>query len=242
MTLGELRVHRVVSPARTPRIHADNPPLVCVLLHGFGAPGDDLVGLANALAPASRETIFLFPEALLPPRGRADFGGARAWWMIDIARLQRAQELGRERDLSEEVPDGLAAARTAVIEMLDRVSLELPEHRLVLGGFSQGSMLALDVALRDPRPLAGLVLLSSTIIAQQEWWPRLTERKHLPVFQSHGTGDPILSHAIATRLHEALAAAGLDATFDSFAGGHTIPAQTLARLGGWLEDLRPHAA
>ena len=102
--------------------------------------------------------------------------------------------LGTIERLVEDVPAGLAEARASVVAMLDAYERETstPSDRIVLGGFSQGSMLALDVALHTERALAGLVVLSGTLIASNEWLPLMAARKDLPVFQSHGTSDPIL--------------------------------------------------
>src|SRR6185436_6402729 len=87
----------------------DGPAVV--LLHGFGAPGDDLVPLAREL-DAPPGTRFVFPEAplRLPPQ----YGGGRAWWMIDLERIQRSIALGRPRELVREVPAGLAEANALV--------------------------------------------------------------------------------------------------------------------------------
>jgi phospholipase/carboxylesterase len=224
-----LRVRRVRLGGRTPRNDGDKPPIACVLLHGYGAPGDDLIPLAQSLCLPGAE--LLFPEAPLS----AGFG--RAWWQIDIAALERAIALGLERDMSEEVPPGLTSAREAVMETLEGIAHELPEHAIVLGGFSQGAMLALDVALHDERALAGLVLLSGTLIAHEEWRSLLPGRKGLPVFQSHGKDDLILSFPLALRLSEILTAAGLSVAFHPFPGGHGIPPSVLAALEAWLQQL-----
>jgi phospholipase/carboxylesterase len=140
------------------------------------------------------------------------------------------------------VPEGLADARAAVVALLDALrddpELAPPGHRLVRGGFSQGAMLSLDVALRQPdRSLAGIVLLSGTLLAEEEWLPRIGARRGLPVFQSHGTEDALLPFGIAERLRDALQAGGLDVTFERFVGPHTIPHGTLTRLGAWLRAL-----
>jgi phospholipase/carboxylesterase len=109
--------------------------------------------------------------------------------------------------------------------------------RLVLGGFSQGAMLATDITLRDPRPLAGLVILSGTLLAEDVWRPLMPARKGLRVFQSHGTSDPILPYVIAERLRDALAAAGLDVAFQSFDDGHGIPPDVLRGLSSFLAGI-----
>ena len=245
LKLGRLNVRRFVKPGATVENLGDiskasvTPPLVLVLSHGFGAPGDDLVALSAEL-DVPPGTVMLFPEALhslrefVTPLSQS----ARAWWMIDMARLERAIARKEARDLAGEVPEGLADARAAMNEMLDALGETVPLDRLVLGGFSQGAMLSLDVAQRNPeRKLAGLVLLSGTLLAEREWAPRMAGRKGTPVFQSHGETDPVLPFSVAERLRDALTAAGLDVAFDPFPGPHTIPPRTLQRLGVWLRSL-----
>ncbi|GMV17446.1 MAG: hypothetical protein HS104_12255 [Polyangiaceae bacterium] len=205
-------------------------PLV-VLLHGFGAPGSDLVPLWRELSPPPG-TRFAFPEA---PLGLG-LDDARAWWMIDMLKLEAALSRGELRDLTRDVPDGIAEARALVSEMLDGLERELGVEgsRVVLGGFSQGAMLALDVALRSERPLAGLVLLSGTLLAEDEWLPLMPKRAGLPVLQSHGRLDPLLPFAIAERLRDELARAGLPVKFIPFNGGHEIPGSALDGLDQFL--------
>lgn len=207
---------------------------VVVLLHGFGAPGTDLVPLHQVFRVAE-DVRWVFPEAPLDlsPMG---FGpGARAWWMIDIAALERAQMTGEVRDRSQDIPEGLAPAREAMIELLDTVQRELSPSTLVLGGFSQGAMVSMDVALHDDRPLAGLIELSGTLLAESEWQPRMAARAGLPVLQSHGRQDPLLPFTIARRLEELTKEAGMDTTFVAFDGGHEIPRATLEAMQRFLD-------
>jgi phospholipase/carboxylesterase len=204
---------------------------VVVLLHGFGAPGEDLVGLWRQFA-APRGTRYVFPAAPID-LGPANAGG-RAWWMIDLEARIRRDRLGK-RDVNE-IPDGLDDARPLVDALLDEATRVLapPAGTLVLGGFSQGAMLSLDVALRSSRPLAGLVLMSGTHIAADEWAPRLAGRRDVPVFMSHGREDPILGFAIDEGLKDTLVAAGFQVEWAPFSGGHGIPPQVVDRVGAFL--------
>jgi phospholipase/carboxylesterase len=248
LRFGPLRVRRLVKGDLTSGKNTESAPLTCILLHGFGAPGDDLVGLVSGM-DVPDGTVFFFPEAL---HSLQDFisdpglGDARAWWMIDITAMQRAMLTGQLRDLSAQVPDGLADARAAITEMLDAMAKtyswsEEEDRRVVLGGFSQGAMLSLDVALRDPsRKLSGVVILSGTLIAEHEWTSLFPKRKGMPVFQTHGTSDPILPFEIAERLRDAMKSAGVDVTFESFAGPHTISPRVLSKLSAWLRDATIH--
>ncbi len=210
-------------------------PLV-VLLHGFGAPGDDLVALWHYLKVPDA-VRFLFPAA--PLRLDMGFGDARAWWMLDMERIAQARAQGRWEELSQEVPRGLAPARTQIHEVLTLAmkSLAVPATSLVLGGFSQGAMLSTDLALHSDMPFAGLALLSGTLIAKQEWLTCLPIRKGLPVFQSHGIDDPILAFSIAQQLRDHLRTAGLPVSWIEFSGGHEIPLQVLEGLSTFLQTV-----
>jgi phospholipase/carboxylesterase len=208
---------------------------VLVLLHGFGAPGTDLIPLYRQVQ-APEEVRFVFPMAPLvldtsvPPAL-----APRAFWNIDILALQDAAMAGRFLELFDRVPEGLEVARQAVLSLLDAVDSELEARgRIVLGGFSQGAMLACDVALRTTRPLAGLVPLSGTVIARSEWQSLAPGRKGLRVLQSHGRQDPILPYKGGVALRELLTQGGLEVEWHEFSGGHGIPDAVVRRLGPFL--------
>lgn len=233
VTLGGLEA-RIVGGSDG-RGGGDGP--VVVLLHGFGAPGDDLVSLGPALG-LGKEVRFVFPCAPLRLDGVGMYG-SRAWWMIDLERFQLAIMTGKARDLTKEVPDGLAAARAAVLALLDDVEakLRVAPERITLGGFSQGAMLSLDVALRCDRPFAGLALLSGTFLCEHEWRPLMAARRGLRVFQSHGVIDPLLPFDLAEQLRDALVASGLELDWVSFRGGHELPPAVLSRLQQFLRKV-----
>jgi phospholipase/carboxylesterase len=205
---------------------------VVVLLHGFGAPGEDLVPLWRVLAAPSG-TRFVFPAA--PIDLGPQYMGGRAWWHIDLEERMRRQALGEKRDLSE-VPEGLDAARGQVEALLDDVerTLRPPTGKMVLGGFSQGAMLALDTAVRSVRPLAGLVLLSGTHVAANEWAKRFDARRGLPVFMSHGQSDEILPFAVSDGLRATLGEHGLAVEWVPFRGGHGIPPNVVEGTSAFL--------
>src|SRR4051812_16502216 len=123
----------------------DKGGLLVVLLHGWRAPGDDLVGLAQQLAqPKSR---FLVAAAPL-----AEPGGGRAWWRLDAS--DRPAHAG-----SDELPANyqfnrqVAAARQLVQSLLRDATRRYAPDAIALAGFSQGAMLALDVALAADPPV-----------------------------------------------------------------------------------------
>ncbi len=208
-----------------------------VLLHGYGAPGEDLVPLARQLA-VPREMRFAFPAA---PHALGDApltpGGARAWWQLDMPQMQRAVVARDFESLTRSVPVGLAEARANIEALLDALELECSVSRsqLVLGGFSQGAMLATDVALHTEKPPAALAILSGSLVAKDEWLALMPGRKGLPVLQSHGRADPVLSFEVAEQLRDHLSAAGLAVEFYAFNGGHGIPDGAYDTLAKFLK-------
>ena len=227
--LGGLQVRLTGGSDR--RGGGDGP--VVVLLHGFGAPGDDLVSLWPALN-VPRGTRFVFPEG--PLSLRMGFGESRAWWMLDLERRNRDIAAGRARDLSREVPNGLAEAREQMMALLDEAQRRLgaDPKQLVVGGFSQGAMLACDLVLRTDRPFAGLAILSGTVIAKEEWVQLMPKRRGLLVLQSHGSQDPLLPLFLAEQLRDLLVQAGLAVEWVGFRGAHEIPDLVLGRLGAFI--------
>ena len=192
-------------------VDVERPKGVVVLLHGYASSASDLSPFASALGLDLR---FVFPEAPL------EVSRGRGWWSID-EEASAPDRLQGPRDLSTLEPEAIAELRARVGELLDHVAL--PGLPLVIGGFSQGAMLACDFALHDPRALAGLVLLSGARIRATAWAPRFAARRGLPVFASHGRADDDLSFDAAAALASDLEAGGMAVTFFPFDGGHEVP-------------------
>jgi phospholipase/carboxylesterase len=202
---------------------------VVVLLHGWGASGDDLVPLARQLVRAG--TRFVVPVAPLEhPAG----GGARAWWHLDLERRRRAVESGA-RDLREEVPEGMVAARTQVQGLLRDVRAHHKPAVLNLVGFSQGGMLATDVALAADPPVDGVAILSGTLLAEAVWRKAAARPGPKPmVFLSHGREDALLPFPLAEQLKTLLEQNQYPVTWVPFDGGHAIPPEVTRPLTTFL--------
>lgn len=203
---------------------ASDAPLV-VLMHGYGAAGDDLVFLAEELHRRLEGRVrFALPVAPLP--GPAD---GLAWWPLS---------LGDERpaDRSADAPPGLTAARRDVIAWLEGQAREgrLDPARTVLAGFSQGAMLAADVAIEWDRELAGAVMLSGGPIDLGRWERRMRERTPPPFLITHGHQDPLLAFSAAARLRERIEQAGGSARLLAFEGRHGIPPIAVGTMEDFL--------
>lgn len=203
--------------------------LAVVCFHGYGADMRDLAPLAFEV-PVKRPCSWLFPDA----PGQLDWGG-RAWWPIDVAAFEAAQRGGKPRDLSQGEPEGMAEARRAAQAFLKESGV--PPEKLVLMGFSQGSMLAVDLAMRMEASPAGVAVLSGTLVDAVSVKKLAPSRKGIRFFQSHGSVDPILGFLQALSLEKELTAAGWKGKLLRFEGGHAIPPDVLTALGAWLDGL-----
>ena len=97
-------------------------------------------------------------------------------------------------------------------------------------------MLVVDLLIRTPRPVAGLVLLLSSRVAADEWPSLSSQLAGLPTLVSHGRDDQDLAFSTGEALRDAVAAAGAAVTWVPFDGGHEIPLVVWRRLRGFLKD------
>ncbi len=221
-TIGGLKAIRVPGRAGGP---------VIVLFHGFGASAADLAPLAQQLK-APKGATWIFPEGPLSIPFAPGFSG-RAWFPLISEELARLAAAGRFASFADVVPPGIDEARAQAESLL--AALGVAPEQITLGGFSQGSMLATDVFLRATSRYAGLVILSGTLISQNDWRVCAPQRAGSQFFQSHGREDPLLPFGNAKALEALLREAGLTGEFVSFSGGHEIPVPVLRRLEQYLE-------
>jgi phospholipase/carboxylesterase len=189
---------------------------VVVLLHGFQMEAGDLAPFAHSIGlPA----WFLFPESPLEasPRGRE-------WWHIDTKEHDEA--IARAPlDFVARYPSDLAMARARLGAFVDAVLALAGSRPVFVGGFSQGGMLVCDTLLREPRPVAGVALLSASRLAYDEWRSPLATGnvRDLPMLVSHGRSDLNIAFTSGAALKDCLVEAGAEVTWVPFEQGHEIP-------------------
>ncbi len=232
----------VVAPQAAADNARPNFAALAVFCHGFGAGGDDLVGLAGELLQmlsSDTPVMLVFPAA---PLSLADQGmpDGRAWWMLSIQKLVSAMEEGRFEQIRDEVPEEIDQAREKLTETI-QIALQqcgLTSQQLLLGGFSQGAMLSVETALRGlPEPPAQLCLYSGALICEQLWKPLASRLQQTEILQSHGRLDPVLPLQTGLWLRDMLQAAQCTVEFIEFNGPHTIPFPALERTAAMLSRL-----
>ncbi|PTE13129.1 alpha/beta hydrolase [Pseudogemmobacter blasticus] len=198
-----------------------------VFLHGYGADGADLLGLADVLAPHLPGTAFLAPDAPEPCSGNP-FG--RQWFPIPW--LDGSSE--------EAARDGLLRAAQDLNGFLDaRLAEEgLTPAALALVGFSQGAMMSLQVAPRRAEAIAGVVAISGRLLAPERLAAEAVVKP--PVLLVHGDEDPVVPFADMGRAGDALVAAGFQTYGHVMKGtGHGIAPDGLGVALQFLRERLP---
>ncbi|MBN9487758.1 MAG: dienelactone hydrolase family protein [Alphaproteobacteria bacterium] len=164
------------------------PGHLVLLLHGYGADGNDLIGLAPVLAPLMPDTVFHAPNAPYPCEGNP-----MGFQWFGISRLD-----------PQVTAAGVRAAAPFVDAFLDEKLAQygLDESKTILVGFSQGTMMALHVGLRRAKQLAGIVGFSGMLAAPESLKAEIKTRP--PVLLLHGDSDEMLPHVLTERAAEVL--------------------------------------
>lgn len=152
---------------------------VVVFLHGYGANGADLLGLADPLAEHLPDTLFVAPDA---PEACAGAPFGFQWFPIPWIDGSSEEEAAR----------GMQAAAADLNAFLDAILVDedlLPEQ-MVLFGFSQGTMMALHVAPRREDPVAGVVAFSGRLLQPEVLSDEVVSR--MPVLLVHGDADDVV--------------------------------------------------
>ena len=166
-----------------------------VFLHGYGANGADLLGLADPLSDHMPDTLFVAPDA---PENVPGLPGGYQWFPIPWI----------DGSSEEEAERGLLAAASDLDAFLDALMVDedlLPEQVILLG-FSQGTMMALHVAPRREDPVAGIVAFSGRLLRPDLLADEVVSR--MPVLLIHGDRDDVVPPQSLPEAAEALQKAG----------------------------------
>ncbi len=195
-----------------------------ILFHGFGADASDLASLKEAFR-FTKPCNWLFPNGPLSVPISPGYSG-RAWWNIRLSDLSN--------DWSTARPDGLEQAVNQVFKMISSMKFQWKD--LIIGGFSQGAMLATEVFLKAPETPAGLICLSGTMLSEKQWSEMVPARKGSTIFMSHGEADQVLPHKGSIQLQKFFEKHEIKTQFASFRGAHEIPQSVLDKMGAYIKE------
>ncbi len=202
----------------------ENATSVVVFLHGYGADGADLLGLAGPLGPHLPNTAFYAPDA-----SERCVNNPMGYQWFPIPWLDGSSEEAARSSMASSIDD--------INEFLDTVLAAegLSADRMVLVGFSQGTMMSLHIAPRRDQAVAGVVGFSGRLLEPEAL---ITEAKvRPPVLLLHGDEDQMVPFADMGLAETALRAAGFDVTTHVMHGtGHGISPDGLSSALGFILD------
>jgi phospholipase/carboxylesterase len=195
-----------------------------LLLHGLGANGEDLIGLAEEWGPKLPHTAFFSPDAP-EPCDMAPFG--YQWFSL--------------RDWTPAgIEAGLRRVKPIVDQLIDSLLEEysLPPSALVLSGFSQGTMLSLYTGLQREQPVAGILAYSGALFGVDD--NKIEIRARPPVCLVHGTMDEVVPFAASQMAEQELKKHNISAELHPLDGlGHGIDSRGLDLGTKFLQRVLP---
>lgn len=197
-------------------------PWLLVLMHGVGSNEQDLFGLADDVPPQFHVVSLRGPFTLGP--------GSYAWFQFSVAR-----DGSRSIDSAQE-----AASRAAIVQTVQALAaqLDVPAARVVLGGFSQGGIMALSLLRTRPELLQAALVMHSRLLPEVDALAAPAEAlQGKQLWVSHGLQDMVipLASAQAIRAHAATLPVAL--TYSEFPGAHEIRPAELRAAMQWLDGL-----
>ena len=195
-------------------------------LHGLGADGHDFEAIVPALRlPDSHGIRFVFPHA--PMRSITINNGMvmRGWYDVRELALERIEDSEGIEESSGWLGDEVAAEIEGGIDA----------QRIILAGFSQGGAVALHCGVRQPRPLGGIMALSTYLPLEDRFDAERSEAAlTTPVFMAHGRIDPLIPMVLGRRSRDRLTSAGYAVEWHDYPMQHAVCPEEIEHLALWL--------
>ena len=205
------------------------PSAAVIWLHGLGADGNDFVPIVPELDLAGCPGIrFVFPSA--PSMPVTVNGGyvMPAWYDI----------LGRNL-VDQEDASGIQASASAIVKLIEReASRGIAYENIVLAGFSQGCAMVLQVGLRFPQKLAGIMALSGYLpLAMSLAIEKHSANQKTPIFMAHGEYDPVVPLERAQASCALLEKLGYSVSWNEYPMEHSVNHAELADISRFLQQV-----
>lgn len=197
-----------------------------IWLHGLGANGHDFPPIVPELGLDPKLPVrWVFPHAPAIPVTVNGGMVMPAWY--DIIGMDSS---------SPQDEAGIRLSSARLVQLIERENARgVPCERIVLAGFSQGGAIATHTALRHPEPLGGLVALSTyAVLADTLEAERHAANAKLPVFQAHGTSDPMVIFERGEALRDLLRGLGHEVEWHEYGMVHQVCLEEVVALGAWF--------
>lgn len=200
-----------------------------IWLHGLGADGHDFASIVPQLhLPAHLPLRFVFPHAPLRPVTINNGYIMRAWF--DIYSMQIDQRIDQA---------GMADSVNLLSQLIrNEHDKGMPAEKIILGGFSQGAVIALTAGLSYPQKLAGVIALSGYLPnATQVLMNKSQANQTIPVFLAHGVEDTVVPFALGQATAAVLEKHGILVAWHSYRMPHSVCATEVNDIAEWLRSV-----
>jgi len=197
-----------------------------IWLHGLGADGHDFEAIVPELnLPDNLSIGFIFPHAPIQPVTINGGMAMRAWYDITDMSLQRQIDQA-----------GIIRSVQAVSQLIQvEIDKGIPAKNILLAGFSQGGVIALQTGLTYPERLAGIVALSTYLPAQDDIQPSLSAvNREIPIFIAHGIQDPVVEIVAGQQAYQQLKALGYPVNWHQYPMQHSVCSQEVQDISDFI--------
>ncbi len=200
-----------------------------IWLHGLGADGNDFVPIVEQLQLPSHYAIrFIFPHAPMRPITINQGYQMPGWYDISSLSMVEGED---EAGIKES---------SAILKQLCEEQEEkgIASERIVVAGFSQGGAVALHCGCRYPKPLAGIMALSTYLPLAEALSDEISESMaETPVFMAHGRQDDVVSYEYGKSSMEQLQNCDIDVNWHEYDMGHAVCMEEISHIRQWLTEI-----
>lgn len=207
----------------------EHPDAAVIWLHGLGADGNDFVPIVEQLQLPSHYAIrFIFPHAPLRPITINQGYQMPGWY--DVSSLSIAEQ---------EDETGIRESSAILKELCEEQEADgIDACRIVLAGFSQGGAIALHCGCRYPKPLAGIMALSTYLPLPDTLADEISEAvTETPIFMAHGRQDNVVAYDYGKQSMEQLQAFDIDVHWHEYDMEHSVCIEEIQHIGQWLSEV-----
>ncbi len=211
-------------------IETQNEPDAAVIwLHGLGADGSDFAPIVEQLQLPSHDAIrFIFPHAPVRPITINQGYPMPGWYDISSPSI-----------IEQEDEAGIKES-SAILKQLceEQEAKGIHSSRIVVAGFSQGGAIALHCGCRYPKPLAGIMALSTYLALPDSLADEVSDcASETPVFMGHGRQDEIVAYEHGKQAMEQLQAHDIDVHWHEYDMEHSVCIEEIHHIRQWLTEV-----
>ncbi|MDC0534696.1 alpha/beta hydrolase [Francisellaceae bacterium] len=204
----------------------NKPEATIVWTHGLGADGHDFEGIIPELKVAELNIRFIFPHAPVQPITINGGMAMRGWY--DIKNIT---SLEREVD-----NNGIQDSVDRILKIIDaQLAEDIPSEKIILAGFSQGGVIALNSAFQCEHQLGAVIALSTYLPNWDHFKSKnIDKNNEIPFIVAHGTVDPVVPYQAGQHLVTTLKDERFNVDFHSYPMQHQVCLEEIQMLSKWI--------